>query len=389
MASTQHRVTSKGEHRWRIVFRLHGTQRVVTFASQAAADEWRRILDAAGPARALRMLAEDKPTGSGRSVAEHVTEHIEHLTGITEGTRSDYRAYLRLHIAPHIGGVPVEALTRNDVAGWVNTLAATLAPKTVKNVHGLLSAALARGVDSGDLVVNVAHRMRLPARDETVEMVTLTEPEILEFVGCVKERWRPLVVTLVGTGMRWGEATALTVGDVDLDAATARIRQAWKHTDGHGHVLGPPKSRRSRRTLALPPGVVLALAPLVQGRRGKEFVFTNARGGPVRLSAFHETVWTPAVRAFAGDTAEDVATGGRPRRVWTQGQGKRPRVHDMRHTYASAHARRGKPMVWLQRQLGHESIATTERLYTHLYTADLAALGDVADWSALALGPAT
>jgi integrase len=50
-------------------------------------------------------------------------------------------------------------------------------------------------------------------------------------------------------GLRFGEAVALTVADVDLLAETpiVRVTKSWRRTDG-GFEVGPTKSRKSRRT---------------------------------------------------------------------------------------------------------------------------------------------
>src|SRR5690606_19833070 len=84
---------------------------------------------------------------------------------------------------------------------------------------------------------------RMP-RTVTEPMVFLTHDEYTRFLGCVVPFWQPLVEFLFSTGLRWGEATALQVGDVDLEQATANVVRAWKR----GRVLGVPKSSKSRRT---------------------------------------------------------------------------------------------------------------------------------------------
>jgi integrase len=42
------------------------------------------------------------------------------------------------------------------------------------------------------------------------------------------------------------------------------------------------------------------------------------------------------------------------------------RVHDLRHTAAASWLAAGMPLIYVQRQLGHASIRTTERHYGHL-----------------------
>jgi integrase len=373
---------------YRVRFRHEHANRAVTFVSQESADNWRSILDALGPVQALAILATPEAAQT-RTVAEQVAWHIDHLTGVTRGTRSDYRAMLKQDIAPALGDVPLPLLTRDQVASWVNYLADTrgLAGKSIRHRQSLLSAALSSALRDGLIETHPIKGMRIPRTDhERREMVFLTRAEFARLLAGMNERWHPLCILLVATGIRWGEATALQVGDVDLTTRTARIRQAWKHTDGKGHELGPPKSRRSRRAVSIDATIVPTLAPLLEGRSPDEFVFTNTRGGPVRQNTFHGDVWTPAVRKFAGDTCEKVPTKGRPRLVWTKGNGKRPRIHDLRHTYASWAIAKNVPMTVIQRSMGHESIVTTIDTYGHLQRADYEAAARAT--SPLALMPA-
>ncbi|MFR9793135.1 hypothetical protein ACL07V_31455 [Streptomyces sp. MB22_4] len=58
---------------------------------------------------------------------------------------------------------------------------------------------------------------------------------------------------LVGTGMRWGEATALHVRDVDHPLHS--VQRAWKRAasgdSGPAYFLGPPKTKKARLIIAL------------------------------------------------------------------------------------------------------------------------------------------
>lgn len=47
-----------------------------------------------------------------------------------------------------------------------------------------------------------------------------------------------------------------------------------------------------------------------------------------------------------------------------------PRIHDLRHTFASWAIQAGVPLPVIQRQLGHESIQTTVDTYGHLARSD-------------------
>lgn len=70
------------------------------------------------------------------------------------------------------------------------------------------------------------------------------------------QRHRPLEAlgrVLGGCGARWGEATALKPSDIDLGSNTVRITRAWKRTyERGGYELGPPKTKKSVRTINVP-----------------------------------------------------------------------------------------------------------------------------------------
>jgi len=88
-------------------------------------------------------------------------------------------------------------------------------------------------------------------------------------LDCAHPDARELLVVDVGTGLRWGELTALKVKDVSLDTRvpTLTVRRAWKRNgtgefalDREGRFyLGAPKTRESRRRVTLAPTVVDAL----------------------------------------------------------------------------------------------------------------------------------
>lgn len=333
---------------------------MLTFGTEAQAHSWRSVLDAHGPERAEALLTTEAPT-SQRSVADQVRHHVEHLTGVTPGTRRRYEQVARLHLSGRYESVLLEHLSRDDVARWVNEKSATgAAPKSIRNWHGLLSAALESAVRDDLVPKNVAKGVRLPRLDGAQDEMVFLEPgEFAEIAAHLDVAWQPLAYFLVGTGLRWGEATALRVGDVDLQAGTVRVQRSWKETSGAGWELGPPKTKRGRRTAKVSSTALARIAPTMDGRDLLEWLFLSKRGGPVRGDWWRTDVWNPAATAWAG--------------------GKSPRVHDLRHSFASWAIRAGVPLTVLQRQLGHESIQTTSDTYGHLAPTDYDAMGEAID----------
>jgi integrase len=106
---------------------------------------------------------------------------------------------------------------------------------------------------------------------------------------------------------------------------------------------------------------VRSLRPLIEDRKPEDFVFTGVQGRAVRHADFLRRVWQPAIAA--ANATEDDQGNGIPadRRI-----AKRPRIHDLRHSYASWMLAQGMSLTELQYAMGHESIQTTSDRYGHL-----------------------
>jgi integrase len=382
---------SDGTISWRVRFRIggRGTNPVHrTFSDIGPADWFCNLIDQLGPAEAARILDERQGVAAGPTrlwtLTDWCNHYIDHLSGVTDGTRGRYRGYVKRDLGK-LAQLPLEVVDKDRVRAWVNELekapgrkeGTTASGKTIKNKHGFLSGALSAAVEAKLIDANPCRGVRLPST-EREEMTFLTHDEYHRFLSCVPAYWRPLVMTLFTTGVRWGEASALKVGDVDLNDAYMRISRAWKETEsGAAHATGAPKSSAGRRTVALAPEVVAALKPLVEGRPADAWLFVGKRGGVVRQQTFHDMVWYPSVRLANGEEAKR-DRGRRPGRMVDEDGttlkplpkskqiGKRPRVHDARHTNASWLLARGVPPTVVQDHLGHESFATTDKLYRHL-----------------------
>ncbi|WP_162250318.1 site-specific integrase [Cellulomonas sp. Root485] len=139
------------------------------------------------------------------------------------------------------------------------------------------------------------------------------------------------------------------------------MTKAWKRDAQGRWYVGPPKTRRTRRTVALPDDLVEVLGPLVASKAPGDLVFTNTVGSQLSSSRFWTQTWTPALDAATAPVLADGAPDLIAARLT-----KRPRVHDLRHTHASWMIAAGVDLFVLQRRLGHESITTTTETYSHL-----------------------
>lgn len=378
MAKTPQPYTlADGKTRWRVYYRKTRADGSIGQTNQGfedyeSAERWAKLIDKIGIEEALKVLPSwqtDKPvTPDLRTFA---LEHIDLLTGVGEDYRRRSRRVIENDLGV-LGELPIDAIGEDEIAKWIGRLAdAGAAGKTIKNKHGLLSAVFKRAVRKKIISANPCEGSRIPKSVRT-EMVILTPDEFRMFLTCFTPHWQPLVAFLFGSGLRFSEATALNVGDIDLEGKRVSVTKAWKN---NGRTLGAPKTERSRRLVSISDETVEAIRPLVKGRAPGELLFKNQRGDKVRSQTFHDNAWDPAVRLANGEDAQKAGAKRVARRRDAQGNiikpldvpiRKRPRVHDARHSHASWLLGARVPINYVQAQLGHESIQTTVDRYGHL-----------------------
>jgi integrase len=327
---------------YRVLWRADGRQRSLTFENLPSAERFKTLLEDHGPDEALRVIELDEVGKHVPTVTEWLYTHVDNLTGVQPATLARYRTYVRRDIDPVFGSMPVSAVTETTIARWIQQLGGS--GKTIANKHGFLSGAFQAAVRAGVMASNPCQGRRLP-HTRVEETVFLTPPEFMLLRDHIeRDRWKNLATWLVTTGMRFSEATALTAADIDLDAKTCRINKAWKYSGDYRPEIGPPKTKKSIRTISLPPSALEVIDLSAPG-----WLFTNGAGNPVRAQEFFNGGWKP------GRVAAIKA-----------GLTKEPRVHDLRHTCASWMIQAGVPLPVIQQHLGHESIQTTIGVYGHL-----------------------
>jgi integrase len=302
---------------------------------------------------------------AGDLLIDFGTAYVRRLTSAGPDTQTRYLNQMKALVGwlAEVKGVEptLQNVTSDDDRDWINARRrAGASPKTIANYHGLLSAIFKSAVRKGLLDRNPCDGVTLPPLDDDTEddddKVFLTEAEFRLLHDCMDEDSKQLVLAAVGTGLRWGELTALKVKDLvlDTDAPTLTVRRAWKRNgkgefavEQHGRFyLGKPKTRESRRRITLSPAVAAVLGDVVDGRLGDDLVFSSPRGCRLDQGNWYEARWQPAVKLAR-----------------KRGLGKSPRFHDLRHTHAAWLISAGVPLPAVQSRLGHKSIQITVDVY--------------------------
>ena len=275
-----------------------------------------------------------------------------YLGGVKPYTRTSYLAIIKNHLVPGLGAARLDRLDSHTIQVFINGL--DLSPKTVKNIHGVLHAALRQAVLLRYVPHNAADGTQLP-RIERKELHVLDEDAAAAFLRAVEgHKFGLLYQVVLFTGLREGEALGLTWDRVDFDRGTVLIdRQLHKERRG-AYYLAAPKNDKPR-TISPPPFVLELLR--IQKRRQAELriragdlwqdtglVFTNETGGNLTASAVYKQF---------KQVAASIGLPGL-------------RVHDLRHSYAVAALRSGDDVKTLQGNLGHHTAAFTLDQYGHV-----------------------
>ena len=282
-----------------------------------------------------------------------------YLGGVKPDTQASYRGIIKNHLVPGLGAVRLDQLDPHTIQTYINGLTAQekpLSPKTVKNVHGVLHAALRQAVLLRYVPHNAADNTSLP-RIERREMRVLDEDATAAFLRAVEGHRFELVykVTLF-TGMREGEVLGLTWDRIDFDRGTILIdRQLHKEREkGGAYHLAATKNDKARTIM--PPPYAMQLLRTQKARQAEQrlkagdlwqaagLVFTNETGGNLAVS----TVYKQYKRIVESIGLPDL------------------RFHDLRHSFAVASLRSGDDIKTIQGNLGHHSAAFTLDQYGHV-----------------------
>lgn len=242
----------------------------------------------------------------------------------------------------------VASIRPSEVQTWISRLDS--GATTVRNAHGILAKILDMAAMDRRIPANPARGVKLPTKNRGVK-VYLTAEQLRRLVDECGEQG-DLVYLLGTTGLRFGEAVALRVKDVDFLRRRINVTRNAV-TVKQDVIIGTPKTGESR-TVAVPADVLDALSVRAKGK-GRDALLWTRRYGSLLRTLGHNSFFHNALRRLQVDD---------PEFPWLT-------PHGLRHVAAGLMVSSGANVKVLQRQLGHASAAMTLDRYADLFDEDL------------------
>ena len=254
--------------------------------------------------------------------------------------------YLRLRILPAIGSKAMNEVTANDVAALRRKmveagLAAGTVNRTLACIRSMFNAAIRWEVVEGRNPAASPGMLREEGRDRYLD----------------PQQTRALLAALDRSASKDAAAALALIATTGARKQEV-LRARWENVDLERAMLMVPRAKSGRaRHIPLSPFAVAIVQRQAQRRReGSPWVFPSPRSS-ARPVTNEKRVWVAAKKA-AGLPADT-------------------RIHDLRHSFASALANAGVDLFAIGRVLGHTQPGTTAR-YAHHAPERLVATASVA-----------
>ena len=288
------------------------------------------------------------PTSGKITIGQLGAEWLENQTHLKPSTMRVTESTWRVHVEPEWGHRPVASIRPSEVQTWVSRLSG--GATTVRNAHGILAKILDVAVMDKRIPANPARGVKLPTKGKGVK-VYLTAGQLHRLVDECGDQG-DLIYLLGTSGVRFGEAVALRVKDVDFLRRRINIARNAV-TVKQDVIIGTPKTGEER-TVAVAEDVLAALSVRCRGKSRNDLLWTRRDGGLLRTLG-HNSFFHNALRRIQADD---------PEFPWLT-------PHGLRHVAAGLMVSSGANVKVVQRQLGHASATMTLDRYADLFDDDL------------------
>lgn len=273
------------------------------------------------------------------------------------GTIRNYKIACKYHIIPYIGKYRLSDLKPHIIQTLYNRLQRgedgenALSPKTIRNVHGVLSKALNQAVWNELIRSNPAQLTTLP-RKVRKGIETLSDEQIQKFSMLVEQdSYRAILKFILFSGVRESEAIGLTWDCIDFERGTIRIyHQLLKRTkEAGGYTLASLKNDKER--LLTPPPMLMNML-----REQKRIQVQQRMKAGLAWRGWNSVEEQKTWFVFtteSGDHYCPQTVYAHFKKIAKQIGAEKANVHSLRHTYAVLCLQNGDDVKTVQSNLGH------------------------------------
>ncbi len=264
---------------------------------------------------------------------------------------------IHAHIYPALGAIKLIDLKTEMIQKMVNNLHDKgYSRSAIKHCVVFLRGALDQAMKNGLVPKNVATNIDYP-QEPRKEMRVLTRDEQARFIAEARNYTiGEMFVLMLATGLRIGEATALTWGDINFEKGCLSVNKTYTHyydkaTKRKVYVISKTKTEAGGRIVPLLP----AVAEMLKNRKpdlcsGSDLIFVceNPKCDHTNIKSGSVDHWLQKFLKNANINGEGI------------------HLHTLRHTFATRGFESGIELKVMQELLGHSNISSTADIYTHV-----------------------
>lgn len=287
------------------------------------------------------------PNASNISVKDYMLDwyHTYKEPQLDKGTAVNYECMMKKHILPAIGHKSISEITVSDVQGIMYKLQSASRAKQVKSIINLVIEAA---------IADELYHHPNPCKDKRIVMPTARKKreglcnddlsKLIAFLPSLPEEHARILVMLIMTGCRRGEALGARWEDIDWDHKTIHLQRVVRFRSNRPEVSEKMKTAAANRTVSLWDEFI----PYLGEKKESGFII-NCDGEPL-TERMYRNRWDAIMKQLK-----------------EAGLNERFTAHQLRHTYATVAANSGQvPPKVLQGMLGHANFQTTMNIYAGL-----------------------
>lgn len=241
-----------------------------------------------------------------------------------------------------------------------------LNPNTINKIMVLLKKILDIGIKKGYYTNNPVKMLKkLPIAKAQLNYWSIEEfKEFLNLFEPEEYNYQLLFTCLFFTGMRLGEALALTWNDIEFTTQTIHITKSIYISKGISYI-STTKTKAGMRRITIHKKLN---DELKEWKKTQYKLLINFNTGDINeLQIFQNSPMVITKNATEKFYKKILKRDPHLKRI---------RIHDFRHSHASLLINQGEDYLVVKERLGHASITTTIDTYSHLYPSKQKSLAD-------------